>query len=137
MAKTVYRRGDRGDWEGCRWLYSLRKATYRDQSGQSAIHEQYKTDEQDLFPLPNLAPDLAKIRDGIVNGKGFVLFRNIPVTEWGLQKSATAYMGLGTYFGYFTAQNGRGHVLGHVKDLSSKADPNDKTVIPFFCTTHE
>lgn len=26
-------------------------------------------------------------------------------------------MGLGTYFGYFTAQNGRGHVLGHVKDL--------------------
>ena len=36
-------------------------------------------------------------------------------------------MGLGTYFGYFTAQNGRGHVLGHVKDLSAKADPNDKT----------
>jgi hypothetical protein len=85
---------------------------------------------QDLFPLPNLASDLAKIRDDIINGKGFVLFRNIPVTEWGLQKSATAYMGLGTYFGYFTAQNGRGHVLGHVKDLSSKADPNDKTVIP-------
>ena len=56
------------------------------------------------------------------------MFRNIPVTEWGLQKSATAYMGLGTYFGYFTAQNGRGHVLGHVKDLSAKADPNDKTV---------
>ena len=86
---------------------------------------------QDLFPLPNLASDLAKIRDDIVNGKGFVLFRNIPVTEWGLQKSATAYMGLGTYFGYFTAQNGRGHVLGHVKDLSSKADPNDKTVSLF------
>lgn len=37
-------------------------------------------------------------------------------------------MGLGTYFGYFTAQNGRGHVLGHVKDLTSKADPNDLTV---------
>ena len=89
-----------------------------------------ETDKQDLFPLPNLASDLAKIRDDIVNGKGFVLFRNIPVTEWGLQKSATAYMGLGTYFGYFTAQNGRGHVLGHVKDLSSKADPNDKTVCP-------
>ena len=89
-----------------------------------------ETDKQDLFPLPNLASDLAKIRDDIVNGKGFVLFRNIPVTEWGLQKSATAYMGLGTYFGYFTAQNGRGHVLGHVKDLCSKADPNDKTVCP-------
>ena len=130
MAKTVYCRGDCGDWEGCGWVYSLRKTTHWDQPGQSPTDEVHKTDKQDLFPLPNLAPDLAKIRNDIVNGKGFVLFRNIPVTEWGLQKSATAYMGLGTYFGYFTAQNGRGHVLGHVKDLTSKADPNDKTVSP-------
>jgi hypothetical protein len=85
---------------------------------------------KELFPLPTLRDNLAEIRDDVVNGKGFVLFRNVPVTEWGLQKSATAYMGLGTYFGYFTAQNGRGHVLGHVKDLLSKAkpDPNDPTV---------
>jgi hypothetical protein len=27
-------------------------------------------------------------------------------------------MGLGTYLGYFVSQNGHGHVLGHVKDLS-------------------
>ena len=26
-------------------------------------------------------------------------------------------MGLGTYLGYFVSQNGRGHVLGHVKDV--------------------
>jgi hypothetical protein len=90
----------------------------------------HKLTRKELFRLPNLRKDLLEIRDDIVNGKGFVLFRNLPVTEWGLQKSATAYMGLGTYFGYFTAQNGRGHVLGHVKDLSSKADPNDKTVSP-------
>jgi hypothetical protein len=90
----------------------------------------HKLTRKELFPLPSLRKDLLEIRDDIVNGKGFVLFRNLPVTEWGLQKSATAYMGFGTYFGYFTAQNGRGHVLGHVKDLSSKADPNDKTVSP-------
>lgn len=37
--------------------------------------------------------------------------------EWGNHKSAVAYMGLGTYLGYFVSQNSRGHVLGHVKDL--------------------
>lgn len=43
--------------------------------------------------------------------------------EWGTHKSAVAYMGIGTYFGYFTSQNGKGHVLGHVQDLS-KANAN-------------
>lgn len=38
-------------------------------------------------------------------------------------------MGLGTYFGYFTTQNGRGHVLGHVKDLGAAAvKPGDNAV---------
>lgn len=34
-------------------------------------------------------------------------------------------MGLGTYFGNLVSQNGKGHLLGHVKDLgedSSKID---------------
>jgi len=40
-------------------------------------------------------------------------------------------MGIGSYFGYRKAQNGKGHVLGHVKDLSYGSttkqtyDPND------------
>lgn len=70
-----------------------------------------------------------EIREEILNGKGFVLFKGLPVTEWGLHKSAAAYMGLGTYFGYFTTQNGRGHVLGHVKDLGAAATkPGDTAV---------
>lgn len=61
----------------------------------------------------------------IINGRGFILFRGFPVDEWGIEKSATAYMGLGTYFGNLVSQNGKGHLLGHVKDLgedSSKID---------------
>lgn len=41
----------------------------------------------------------------------------------------TAYMGLGAYFGYFVSQNGRGHVLGHVKDLGEDASQPDKVRI--------
>lgn len=38
-------------------------------------------------------------------------------------------MGLGTYLGYFVSQNGKGHVLGHVKDLGDDAGQIDKVRI--------
>jgi hypothetical protein len=38
-------------------------------------------------------------------------------------------MGLGTYLGYFVSQNGRGHVLGHVKDLGEDSKQIDKVRI--------
>ncbi|KAL4742829.1 hypothetical protein BDV11DRAFT_180162 [Aspergillus similis] len=69
------------------------------------------------FPLPKLSTLLYSLRDDLLNGKGFILFKGFPVQEWGNHKSAVAYMGLGTYLGYFVSQNSRGHVLGHVKDL--------------------
>ncbi|BCS04666.1 TauD/TfdA family dioxygenase [Aspergillus luchuensis] len=69
------------------------------------------------FPLPNLAARLHELRADLLDGKGFILFKGFPVEKWGNHKSAVAYMGLGTYLGYFVSQNSRGHVLGHVKDL--------------------
>ena len=38
-------------------------------------------------------------------------------------------MGLGTYLGYFVSQNGRGHVLGHVKDVGEDSKQIDKVRI--------
>jgi hypothetical protein len=51
------------------------------------------------------------------------------VQQWGLHKSAVAYMGLGTYLGNFVSQNSRGHVLGHVKDLGEDAARIEKVRI--------
>ncbi|KAJ5579637.1 uncharacterized protein N7459_005622 [Penicillium hispanicum] len=81
------------------------------------------------FPLPNLSTRLADLRADLIDGKGFFLFQGIPVREWDLQKCATAYMGLGTYLGYFVSQNGRGHVLGHVKDLGEDPTKTDRVRI--------
>ncbi|KAL2753276.1 hypothetical protein ACRALDRAFT_1035556 [Sodiomyces alcalophilus JCM 7366] len=81
------------------------------------------------FPLPTLSKTLARVREDIVNGKGFILFKNFPAGEWGPHKNAVAYMGLGTYLGYFVSQNGRGHVLGHVKDVGDDATQIDKVRI--------
>lgn len=81
------------------------------------------------FPLSKLESFFGAVRNEILNGKGFILFKNIPVQEWGNHKSAVAYMGLGAYFGYFVSQNGRGHVLGHVKDLGEDPMQKDKVRI--------
>lgn len=43
---------------------------------------------KDLFPLPKLEKFFDAVRNEIVNGKGFILFKGIPVQEWGLLKSA-------------------------------------------------
>ncbi|KAI9876137.1 MAG: hypothetical protein M1830_007279 [Pleopsidium flavum] len=84
---------------------------------------------KDNFPLLRLSTLLESIRSELLNGKGFILFKGFPVEEWGNHKSAVAYMGLGTYLGYFVSQNGRGHVLGHVKDLGEDATQIDKVRI--------
>lgn len=87
---------------------------------------------KEKFPLPKLEKFFGAVRNEILNGKGFILFKGVPVREWGLQKSAVAYLGLGAYFGYFTSQNGRGHVLGHVKDLGE--DPTQKDRVRIYRT---
>ena len=33
---------------------------------------------------------------------------------------------MGAHFGYLVSQNGKGHVLGHVKDLGEDIKQNDK-----------
>jgi len=84
---------------------------------------------KDNFYLPKLSVLLTSIRNEILNGKGFILFKGFPVEKWGNHKSAVAYMGLGTWLGYFVSQNGRGHVLGHVKDLGDDPKQIDKVRI--------
>ncbi|KAI9902387.1 hypothetical protein N3K66_001739 [Trichothecium roseum] len=80
---------------------------------------------RDNFPLPKLGKLLDALREDLLNGKGFILFRGFPAHLWSIEKTSAGYMGLGTYLGYFVSQNGRGHVLGHVKDVGDDAERID------------
>jgi TfdA family taurine catabolism dioxygenase TauD len=76
------------------------------------------------FPLPTLALRLRRLLDEVLNGRGFVLLRALPVGTWTKRESALAFFGIGTHIGNARSQNAQGHVLGHVKDLgSSSRDP--------------
>ncbi|KAK4669658.1 uncharacterized protein QC763_204890 [Podospora pseudopauciseta] len=84
------------------------------------------------FVLPKLGKVLTDLREDLLNGKGFILFKRFPADVWGPEKNAVAYMGLGTYLGYFVSQNGRGHVLGHVKDVGD--DPTQIHTVRIYRT---
>ena len=74
---------------------------------------------RDDFPLPSLGPVLDRLRTEVLEGRGFVLLRGLPVEDRPIEESATAYWGIGAYFGSARSQNAKGHLLGHVYDLGA------------------
>ncbi|KAI9894509.1 MAG: hypothetical protein M1814_001863 [Vezdaea aestivalis] len=84
---------------------------------------------KEQFPLPALSTVLESIRSSLLDQEGFILFKGFPVLKWGNAKCAVAYVGLGAHLGYPVSQNGRGHVLGHVKDLGEDPTQTDKVRI--------
>ncbi len=81
------------------------------------------------FPLPTLGPVLDRLCEQVLNGRGFVLLRGVPVEGRPIAESAVLYWGIGTYFGSARSQNAKGHLLGHIYDLggSSATDPNTRS----------
>ena len=78
-------------------------------------------------PLPTLAPRLHTILDEVVNGRGFVLVRSLPVERWTGRQAEVAFLTIGVHLGNLRMQNAEGHILGHVKDLGrSSGDPNTR-----------
>ena len=73
----------------------------------------------ETFPLPTLKPALGAVLQEILDGRGFVMMRGFPVERYDIASAAIAYLGLGRHFGTLRSSNGRGHLLGHVKDVGA------------------
>jgi TfdA family taurine catabolism dioxygenase TauD len=69
------------------------------------------------FPLPSVGPFLRRVLTELLEGRGFVLLRGLPMEGWSREQQAIAYLGIGSWLGGFRSQNAKGHLLGHVKDL--------------------
>ena len=77
------------------------------------------------FPLPSVGPFLRRVLTELLEGRGFVLLRGLPMERWSREQQAIAYLGIGSWLGGFRSQNAKGHLLGHVKDLGLDIrDPN-------------
>jgi hypothetical protein len=77
--------------------------------------------------LPTLAPRLHEVLNEVLNGRGFVLIRQLPVAQWTKRQLAIAFLAIGVHLGNLRMQNAAGHLLGHVRDLGgSSTDPNTR-----------
>lgn len=77
----------------------------------------------DDFPLPRLGPRLQDLlRSEVLGGRGFAVIRGLDPSALNRREIAAAFLGLGAHLGAARPQNGRGHILGHVKDLGRSSD---------------
>ena len=76
--------------------------------------------------LPTLDDRLARVRDDVIDGRGVVLIRGLPVDAWPRAVAARAFWAIGARIGEAVVQNPLGHVLGHVKDIGVDADDPNK-----------
>jgi hypothetical protein len=87
------------------------------------------------FVLPRFGEYLTAIRDDVLlQGRGFMVLRGLPVERYSMAQAAAAFLGIGAHIGRPVSQNGKGHILGHVKDLGrSVSDPTAR----IYQTTHQ
>ncbi|HTP72367.1 MAG TPA: TauD/TfdA family dioxygenase [Burkholderiaceae bacterium] len=88
-------------------------------------HADWSELSRERFVLPTLGPRLARVQRELLEGRGFVLLRALPLAAWGRRRSAVAFYGLGAHLGRALSQNAQGHLLGHVRDQGlSSSDPH-------------
>jgi alpha-ketoglutarate-dependent taurine dioxygenase len=96
------------------------------------VHAEARADDvlditRDLFPLPALGPELARITHELVDGRGVVLIRGVPVERYTKDRASAIYWGVGTHIGHPWPQNAKGHLLGDVTDQGrSASDPTSR-----------
>ncbi|KAL0097770.1 hypothetical protein J3Q64DRAFT_1812614 [Phycomyces blakesleeanus] len=71
------------------------------------------------FPLGNFTKIIKKHQEDFFKGTGFGLLRGFPITKYDRKDQAAIFMGIGSYIGTLKPQNAKGHVLGHIKDLTT------------------
>jgi Taurine catabolism dioxygenase TauD, TfdA family len=80
---------------------------------------------RDDFPLSTLAPLLQDLARELIDGRGVVLLRGLPVERDTKPRASKIYWGVGTWLGRPWPQNAKGHLLGDVTDQGR--DPRDPT----------
>lgn len=85
------------------------------------------------FPLASLSARVGRLAEELENGRGFELWRGLPVDAWSLEERAMAYWGLGRHLGTPVVQNARGELFGHVRDTTG-TDPQTNANSRFYHT---
>ncbi|HEY3000637.1 MAG TPA: TauD/TfdA family dioxygenase [Acidimicrobiales bacterium] len=96
------------------------------------VHAEARVDDvlditRELFPLPTLGPELDAVTRELIDGRGMVLIRGLPVERYGKDRASAIYWGVGMHLGQPWPQNAKGHLLGDVTDQGKAVgDPTSR-----------
>ena len=71
---------------------------------------------RETFAIPGVDSKLLNAIEEVSRGRGFCVFRGLPVARWGEQFTSLVYWGMAQHLGLPGIQNPQGEKLGHVKD---------------------
>jgi hypothetical protein len=128
---------DPADWRGpdiqssADWIHQLDAADLGDLDTALARAERKGIElaciTKDRFPLPHLSTKLDVIRRDLIEGRGFVLLRGLPLERYSRQQATTIYWGIGRHLGTPVPTNNSAHLISHVVDLGRTfANPTDE-----------
>ncbi len=103
------------------WVYELSEAESGEVLAAVAEVERRGLDILEMrredFSMPRFDAALGILYDELLEGRGFVVVRGLPIEDLTKAQAAAAFWGIGTRFGRALSQNRKGHMLGHVKDF--------------------
>ena len=100
---------DRSAWYGSEmvgrtdWIERLNKAEIAEVERAVEALEESRVDLATItaedVSLPTLAPRLQRLLDEVLNGRGFVLIKGLPVERWTKHEAAVAFLAIGVQLG--------------------------------------
>jgi hypothetical protein len=78
--------------------------------------------DRTTFVLPTLAEEAAAWRTEVESGRGFIVLRGLPVSQWSVAEAQIAFLGLGSHLGIPQPQNTDGDLVAHVRADRSADD---------------
>lgn len=119
------------------WIHTLDAAEVADVkravSHATATGTPLRALAADAFPLPVLAPRIARLVHELDEGRGFELWRGLPVDDWSIEERQVAFWGLGMHLGRPIVQNAAGDLLGSVMNTTG-TDPQSNANSRFYHT---
>jgi alpha-ketoglutarate-dependent taurine dioxygenase len=117
-----------GDWfeRDLGWIHELSNADISDLEDGLAMARRSGVEPigftRESFPLRAFGATIERILDEVQNGRGFAIFRGLPVERYERADLEMIYWAIGAYMGQVISQNGMGDLIAEVTDKGASYD---------------
>lgn len=102
------------------WIHELTRSDIGElERGLAAVRESSAPKigfTRDEFPLERFGARIGSVLAEVQDGRGFAIFRGLPVERYSRADLETIYWGIGTYMGNPISQNAQGDLIAEVTD---------------------